>query len=149
MFKMNLFQIFLVSLVAVLATQANAQAKVVKLRFEIDGKLVKRQPKMVLYADSEKVELDFSGGSFTVPSQFQNKEKVGVRFMLGKYDLLFEPVYISKFEGEWVIGVDKKPFDKDNIASAQTGKQIKQVYYINFHPLQGDGTRMVVISYKQ
>jgi hypothetical protein len=72
-----------------------------------------------------------------------------VRFTSGKYDLLFESVYLSKFEGEWVIGVDNKPYEADNAASAQAGKPIKQIYYINFHPIQGDGTRMVVISYKQ
>lgn len=151
MFKMSLFQAFLVCLIAVLPIQTNAQARIVKFRFEIDGKLVRgpRQPKIVIYAVGEKTELDVSDDSFIVPAQIQNNEKVSVRFTFGKYDLLFESVYLSKFGGEWVIGVDKKPFDSNNIRSAQAGKQIKQVYYINFHPLQAEETRMVVIAYKR
>ena len=127
----------------------SAQSKPVKFRFEVDGLPMKGRPKIVLYAADQKVEAAISGNSFVFPSALEKYEKVNVRFISGKYNLLFESVYLSKFEGEWVIGVDKEPFDKDNTASAQPGRQIREIHYITFSPLQGDGTRMVVISYKK
>lgn len=146
MIKIKQFLVFL--LLSLLVSQVNAQLKPVKFKFEVDGKPVKSQPKIILYVGDKKIEAEISGSSFVVPPEFQKQEKVNVHFISGKYDLLFESVYLSKFEGEWVIGVDKKPFDKDNAASAQLGRQIKQIQYINFNSTQGDGTRIVVISYK-
>ena len=136
-------------IVALFAMTVSAQSKSVEFRFEVDGAPKKGHPRIVLYAGDEKVEASISDSDFVFPSSLQKYEKVDVRFISGKYNLLFESVYLSKFEGEWVIGVDRKPFDKDNIASAQPGRHIREIYYINFNPLHGDGTRMVVITYKK
>jgi hypothetical protein len=128
---------------------ATAQSRSVKFRFEVDGLPMKGRPKIILYGGDERVETPISGNGFVLPSPFEKYAKVNVRFILGSYKLFFESVYLSKFEGEWVIGVDSKRFDKDNTASAQPGRQIKEIHYITFYPLQGDGTRIVVISYKK
>ena len=148
MSRMNCYSVYLICLIALLIVQVSAQAKVVKFRFEIEGKPVKVRPKVTLYAEAEKVELGVTDDHFVVPVHLEKTEKLNVRFTAGKYDLFFESVYLSKFEGEWIIGIDKKPFDLENTASAQPGKQIKQINYINFQPPQGDGTRMVVILYE-
>lgn len=136
-------------IVASFAMTVSAQSKSVKFRFEVDGVPKKGHPTIVLYAGDQKVEAAISDNSFVFPSALDKHEKVNVRFISGEYNLLFESVYLAKFEGEWVIGVDKKPFDKANTASAQSGRQIREIHYIDFSPLQGDGTRMVVISYKK
>jgi hypothetical protein len=146
MLKKHLLLVIL-GVVASLAITVSAQSKSVRFKIEVDGKPIKSETKIILYFGDEKIEPITSGNSFLLPPQLQKYERVNVRFISGKYNLLFESIYLSKFEGEWVIGVDNKPFDKENSTSAQPGRPIKQIYYINFNPLHGDGTRMVVISY--
>jgi hypothetical protein len=146
MLKTNL--IFLLCLLVASAAAANAQATRVRFRLEIGGKQVESHPKIILYAGDKEIQAPVVGHTFTVPPEVEKLQKVNVRFLTGKYDLFFESVYLSKFEGEWIIGVDKKPFDKENLASAQPRRQIRGIHYINFSPTTGDGTRMVVISYK-
>lgn len=131
------------------AMTVSAQSKSVEFRFEVDGVPKKGSPRVVFYAGHENLEAAISGNNFVVPPSLYKYEKVDVRFISGEYNLLFESVYLSKFEGDWVIGVDRKPFDKGNTAAAQPCRQIREIHYINFNSLQGDGTRMMVITYKK
>src|SRR5512138_3294317 len=107
MTKKYLFLTLPICIVWLFVFTVNGQSRSVKFRFEVDGRPIKSQPKIVFYAGDEKLAAVISGDSFIFPFQLQKQEKVDVRFISGKYDLLFESVYISKFEGEWVIGVDK------------------------------------------
>ena len=59
--EMNLFRTFLGCVVIALGGYADAQTMVVKLRFEIDGKPIKGQQRVILYDDSAKAELNVSG----------------------------------------------------------------------------------------
>jgi hypothetical protein len=116
----------------------------VKVTFEVDGKEVHQKFKIMLYAGDEIIEPRMVEGGFIVPPEIKKYEKVGVRFTSEGDDLFFDPVYLSKFETEWVVGVDRKPFALENISSSRTRKKTKLIFYINFISKEGDGTRMVV-----
>jgi len=64
-------------------------------------------------------------------------------FCLASTIFLFEPVYIAKFQTDWVVGIDNKPFDQENVDLQFAGK-IQTIYYIDFVPTSGDETRLVI-----
>lgn len=126
-----------------LVNGVRGQDNFVKVSFEIDGKRVEERFKILIYVDGMTIEpLRFENG-FVVPAWIKKVEKVRVRFWFGKHNLLFEPVYIAKFETDWIVGIDNKPFDQENV-DPQAGKELKVVYYIDFVPHDGDETRLVV-----
>lgn len=136
-----------------LVNSAKAQTSAVKiLRFEVDGKEVHKDFRILLYVNGKTIEPVRTGNSFAVPTELQGCENVGVRFLSGKYDLLFDAVHISKFSTDWIVGVDKKPFDEQNTASEVSeppGRELLVIHYISFVPKDGgDGTRMIVKLYK-
>ncbi len=136
-----------------LANSAKAQARSVKiLKFEVDGKEVRKGFKVLLYIGGKTIEPARTGNSFVVPPEVQGHENIGVRFLSGKYDLLFDSVHVSKFNTDWIIGIDNKPFDAENISSEEPdppGRQLLVIHYMSFVPKDGgDGTRMIVKVYK-
>ena len=126
-----------------LVTGVRGQDRFVKVSFEIDGKRVEERFKILIYVDGIAIEpLRFENG-FVVPAWPKSVENVRVRFLFAKHNLLFEPVYIAKFETDWIVGIDNKPFDEENV-DPRAGKELKVVYYIDFVPHDGDETRLVV-----
>jgi hypothetical protein len=148
----KLFALVLVCCSVMLVNPVKAQTDCVKVKFEVDGKDVNQKFKIILYVNNEVIEPPVSANGFTVPPEIKSSEKVNVRFLSGEYDLLFESVYVPKFKTDWTIGIDKPPFDKENIASENPdppNKELLIIYYIDFVPKnKGDGTRMVVKVYK-
>jgi hypothetical protein len=139
---------------AVHANPFQAHAGAVKiLRLEVDGREVHKDFKILLYDNEKEIEPVRDGNSFIVPSELQGRENIGVRIIWGEYDLTFDSVNISKFDTDWVVGVNKKLFDEEGTASeisAPLGKKLLMVYYISFVPRDGgDGTRMTVRVYGQ
>jgi hypothetical protein len=60
-------------------------------------------------------------------------------------------VHVSKFDTDWIVGVDKKPFDKENTASEEPdppGKKLVGVYYLDFVSKKGLDTKMIIKVYK-
>jgi hypothetical protein len=136
--------LMLLCCVAILPSTAKAQAPSVKiLQFEIDGKEAKDNFKIFLYLDGKAIEPVRIGNSFLVPSEIKNYKTVGVRFLSGGYDLFFNSVHPSKFSTDWIVGVDKKPFDQEYVTPKEARK-LKLIYYLQFVSQQGDDTRLVV-----
>ena len=136
-----------------LGNTGQAQTPTVKiLKLEVDGREVHKSFKILLYANGREIVPVRDGNSFIIPPELQGCENVGVRFIWGKYNLAFDSVNISKFSTDWIVGVDKKPFDEENTASDvpdPTGKELLMVYYISFVPRDGgDGTRLTVKVFK-
>lgn len=125
-----------------------AQTDCVKVKFEVDGKEVKQKFKVMLYVNNEVIEPLMSENGFTVPPEIRDSEKVSVRFLSGEYNLFFESVYLPKFKTNWIVGVDRKPFDKENLPQSQPDKELLGIYYITFIPKDGLETRIVVEEYK-
>jgi hypothetical protein len=144
--KLNLFFVILGCLVVLNSTQAQDR-KVKIVRFEVDNKEIKSDFKIMLYLNNKKIEPSRDGNSFLVPQEIDNSV-VTVRFISDGYDLLFHPIYPSKFDTDWIVGVDKKPFDTDN-ASPQEARNLKMIYYLQFVSPNGDDTILVVNVHKK
>jgi len=129
----------------------DAQRRSVDVTFEVDGKEVDQEFRILLYVDNKVIEPTRVGKSFVVPPELKDHEKVHVRFLSGKYDLSFDPVYAPKFETRWVVGIDNPPFDSENTDAEdppEKRKRLLVIWYIVFAPSDGDGTRLVVKVYK-
>jgi hypothetical protein len=148
--KLNILMV--VCCFLLLASAAQAQTGCVKVKFEIDGKEVDQKFKVVLHINNEVIKPSIIGKGFNVSADvLKNHETVGVQFLSAEYDLFFESVHRSAFETEWIVGVDKPPFDNENIDSEEPvppGKKLLIIYYINFIPKNAEGTRLVVKVYK-
>lgn len=144
----ELTALILVCCSVMLTNPTNAQTNCVKVKFEVDGKEVKQKFKILLYVNNEVIEPLMSENGFTVPPEIRHSEKVNVRFLSGEYNLFFESVYLPKFKTDWIVGIDRKPFDKENLPQSQPDKELLGIYYITFVPKDGLETRIVVEEYK-
>ncbi len=127
------------------------QDKPIKVSFEVDGKELKQPMKILLSVEgSIEFEPAISDGGFIFPPELKNYERVRLRFISGEYDLNFGDVYISKFSGKIIFGVDKEPFDEENVAGQRPpdGKELVGIYYIIFRPEQGLATREDIYVYR-
>src|ERR1700755_3278409 len=126
---------------AVHAKPVQARPRVVNiLKLEVDGREVHKDFKILLYVDGREIAPARAGNGFIVPPELEGHENIDVRITWDEYDLTFDSVYISKFDTDWVVGVDKKPFDEENTASEvppPPGKDLAMVYYIDFLPKDG------------
>ena len=98
---------------------------------EIDGKEVKKKYKVFFLLDGKLVEAKKTSTGFIIPAALRNSEHLTVFITLGKYKFKFSDIHISKFDEEWVLGVDNKPFSQeiDYLIEEET---VKRVYYIDF-----------------
>ena len=91
-----------------------AQNKRANVEFWVDDKKSEKPFKVFLSVEGSAVfEPKISNNSFELPLEFQNAEYIQLRFVSGKYDLNFDKVHISKFDGEMIFGIDNPPFDED------------------------------------
>jgi hypothetical protein len=112
---------------------ANAQTGApIKVKFEVDDKEGNEPFKILLSAEgSATFEPSVSDGSFVFPPELRNAKEVRLRFISGEYDLDYEDVDISKFDGEMVFGVDNAPFDKDRLdGHSDPDKELILIYYL-------------------
>ena len=143
--KVYLLNIVLLAFCFVLfAGESAAQTNRVKFSFEVDAKPVKEKFKVLLYLDGKAIEPKMCGDSFIVPPEVEGQEDVGVRFLSDKHDLYFDPVFIKDFKTDWTVGVDNKPFEKDNINAERSYDNIALIRYIKFNPKDGDGFMITV-----
>lgn len=114
------------------ANAQNARTESTKIvRFEVDGKEVKRKFKVSFRSNDRWIESEKTPTGFIIPTEFKNTEHLTVLIILGKYKLEFPQIHNSKFEEDWVVGIDNKPFSEEN-ADLVKIKTVKRVYYINF-----------------
>ena len=144
--------LFLLGWSTLLMTSVTAQSRIVKIRrFEVDGKPVHKQFKVLLYIDGKVIKPVRIGNGFIVPSEVDHHGNIGVRFISERYNLFFQPVDNSKFDTDWIVGVDNKPFDEENTASQDADprqQELVGIYYLEFLSKKGLDTRMVVKEYK-
>lgn len=134
-----------------LGVPVKAGPKWVKVKFEVDGAALNEQFKVIIYAKELKLEPDVVGSTLAVPPELKDYETVDVRFLCGKYDLFFEDIHTAAFDADWIVGVDNKPFDKENTDSEEPippGKELLGIYYIHFVSRKGLDTRVVFRVYK-
>ena len=128
---------------------AQAQSKPIKVKFEVDGKENSHPFRIEISHNGIVIKSKIADRRCVFPPEFIDHEKVDLRFISVKYDLLFEGVYLAKFQCDMVFGVDNKPCDKENIPTGPLGgKELRFIYYVRFEPETGDGTTMTVSVYK-
>jgi hypothetical protein len=135
---------------AMLSVSTKAQTECVKIKFEIDGKeVVGEKFKVLIDADGQTIEPKLLENGFVVPPEVSNWQKIELRFVSGEYELLFSPLTKYHFDSEWIIGVNNPPFkEQDETSASQEGKELKLIYYIEFHPKKGAATSWVTRVYK-
>jgi len=117
------------------------QSGLVKAKFQIDGKESKAKFRILLYADGVATEPTISDdGYFSVPPL--NVRTVDVRFISGKYNLVYEDVYSGKLRGTLTFGVKKHLSTKDS--HCKGGQKLVSSHSLEFEPPDTIGTEMVV-----
>ena len=134
----------------VLAATPTSQSEPLTVKFEVDGKELDLPIKILFsVGGSMDFEPTISNGSFAFPPELIGYEKVRLRVIAGKYDLDFGEVHLSKFSGEMIFGVDKKPFDEANlVGEPPPGKELVGINYIRFEPKEGAATMLIVSEYR-
>jgi hypothetical protein len=129
--------------------KASGQVQIVKiLKIEVDSRTVDTDFQLFIHKDGKKILPKRDGQrGFEVPEGIR-ESPVEVQVIFDRYDLWFSPVYRSKFSTNWIVGVDTKPFDKENLQS-ETAADVKQIYYLQFVSDEGDDTRLVVTVKKK
>lgn len=156
---MKLYISLLLVICVAVANAIGVQATSVKVSFEKDGKQIKRGGTIRFYPDEQSYYKDrgFSKGikpkvergAFIVPPSLTKQENVIVVFESGEYILTFFGVPTSGFGAEeWIIGVDTKPFDKENIMETMPEKDIDYAAYLKFVAADGKPVRVLINSHK-
>jgi hypothetical protein len=116
------------------------------VRLEVGGKEVKKSYKVYFLSKGKWIESERTATGFLVPDKLRAEEYLTVLITFGKYKLVFSKIHISKFNEDWIIGVDKKPFSQEFVTSEEA-RTVKRVYYIQF---LGSGlvTQVVVKEYR-
>lgn len=102
-------------------------------RIEIDKKVVKTSYKVFLKRkdDSTFIRAEKATDGFLVPDRLRDAEWLSVQIVFKNFKLDFGQIHKSKFATSWVIGVDQKPFEEENVALEDSEKAII-AYYIVF-----------------
>lgn len=92
----------------------NAQAQCLKTNVEgisINGEEYKKSYKVFVLSNEKWIEAERTSSGFIVPNELKDEQKVSVKFVFDKYNLVFSGIKVSEFSLKWFIGVaDKRPF---------------------------------------
>jgi hypothetical protein len=135
---------------AMLPFSTKAQTECVKIKFEIDGKeIVGEKFKVLIDADGQIIEPKLLKNGFIVPPEVNNWQKIELRVVFREYDLRFSQLTKYHFDGEWIIGVNNPPFkEQSDLPLWKDGKELRLIYYIEFHPNNAEGTGRIAGVYK-
>ena len=119
----------------------------VKAKFQIDDKETKKPFRIILYANGVATEPTVSiDGSFLLPAL--KTERVDVRLISGKYNLLYEGIYLNKLQGPLTFQVFTSPSKFKRLSdldfSCKAGQKLVAAYNLDY----GDGTEMTVTTCK-
>lgn len=146
--KIKLVLLLVVGSSLMVVQAAAAQERSVKIvRFEVDKKTVDQPFKISLSVRGKTFEPAVNKDGFVIPADLPETETVDIRFQSGNYNLSFESVPVSKFNLDWIFGIDTNPFEPENVESVEPdppGKELSRIYYLNFRAKDGPETRMVV-----
>jgi len=80
---------------------------------------------------------------FIVPDALTNEEYVTILIKIGKRQIEFSEVHISKFQTSWIVGIDEPPFSRKVVESAEADN-LEIVYWIEFSGEPGTVTTVKV-----
>ena len=145
---MKVILALLVLCVSAWASEAYGQSQKVKiLNIAVDSKPVPLNFEIIIHKDEREIHPNRDGDTFEVPPDI-GADPVSVQIKFKDFDLWFSPVYPQKFSTNWIVGVDRHPFDEENIGKDDP-TEIKMIYYLQFVSEVGDDTRLVVTEKKR
>jgi len=109
---------------------------------EIVGKRVVQSYKVFFQTKGKWVEAARTRTGFSIPSEMRTEEYLAILVTVGKYKLIFSEIHNSKFDQDWTIGIDRKPFS-DEFVSSEEAETTTNVYYIRFQGM-GLGTQLLI-----
>lgn len=136
--------IIIIAILLILPCHMFAQKdKIVNVSFDIEGanSFFSEDLHLLFRFDGKEIQPILFLNGFIVPD-FGNAEAVDVCFVLKKQTYCINNLPVSKFEGSWTFGIDKKPFKEENRPQE---KGVNRIFFIRFTPANGgDGTQVVV-----
>src|SRR5438128_1855184 len=82
----------------------NSQTRKVSiLKIEVDSKVVNSNFEVSIHKDGQTIIPIREGRSFEVPVNL-GESPVSVEIKFNRFDLIFSPIYPSKFQTDWIIG---------------------------------------------
>lgn len=124
-----------------------AQSNVVTVDFEVDGKKATYTSATVKFIyQNDTVNTSIKDGKLVIPDAMFKKRSI-VTFYIDNYVLAFDsiPVTLNSLNPKWIVGVDKKPFDKRKFWTVKSWKKVQIVYYLD----NADGRMFTVDGYKK
>jgi hypothetical protein len=126
---------------------APSQSVPVKIEFRVDAKATNKKVRIILYVNGVATEPPVSDdGSFLFPAL--SAQSVDVRLISGKYNLLYNDIYLNKLRGPLTFRVftSRAAFNRlsDTESKCLSGQKLISAYDLNF----GDGTQMTVTTCK-
>lgn len=122
---------------------STGQTNIVNVNFEIDGRPFSYKNAFVEFLyNKDTVRVDIKDDKLPIPDQVF-RQKVVTIFYFDKYVLNFDtiPVTLNMSSPRWVIGLDKKPFNKEKYAAVKSWKKVQIIYY-----LKNDDGRMFTVD---
>jgi hypothetical protein len=130
-----------------LGSHVMAQDSVVNIDFEVDGKQSAYKNAIVRFIyNKDTINANVKDGKLTIPEMVLKKRLI-VTFYIDNYVLIFDsiPVTLNNLNPKWIVGVDKKPFDKKKFWTVKSWKKVKIIYYLD----NADGRMFTVDCYKK
>jgi hypothetical protein len=112
------------------------------LKLEADGEEMKTDYKVFLSAYGQEFKARLNNEGFVLPTELQHAETIDVKIVIRKEHLDFSQVHISKFDEEWIIGIDHKPFSEE-LSERRDVSKVGVIYYITFQSKGGLDTRLL------
>lgn len=127
-----------------ISTQSLAQSRIVVFDFKVDGKQVEQEFKVLFEVNGKKFEAKSGKDHFVIPAELHHQKTFAVHFISEKYHLLFDAVFLKDLNAKWTIGIDHKPFERDNLNSSISYDKVCVLNYLGITPNDGGiATRIV------
>ena len=101
------------------------------VRFTIDNKQVKQPFRVVLYAGGKELEAKRTQNGFIIPRELQRDQDIVTKIKVGKYELNFGGIPRDKFELDWQIEIDTKPFSTGRL-TREEAKRTGFIYFLRY-----------------
>lgn len=124
---------------------AYAFGQSIDFSFEVDGKPVKQNFKVIFYFEGNEYESRIAKGRLSVPLELAGAANItGVRFSSKKYDISFSPLFHKDLDAKWTLGIDTKPFNVDNTYTSEPYENVQRIQYLRVRPRKGDYSWVLV-----
>lgn len=138
-------KIVLILLMLMPIFSSQAQENFIKLKFLLENEEVKLDSsfRLTFVIETDTIESLIEDGRFLLPTRIDRVRKIDFVFYYGDYRLDFTSIGVNPFRERqvWVIGVDRKPFGKDNIKLIRKRRaKTFLIYYLN------DGNSLTTVS---